>query len=128
MCSALGYLIEGYQHTSYLFMIRFNPSNIYALLYVAPSYGNCYICPNVGNWVGAILRILVFVSFIIVHYYLLPYFIIVRFFIIIFILVILSISSCLHLLIYYQSSMKRVFNIMLYPNTSWTGVACSVGW
>ena len=36
-------IIEGYLQTSYLFMMVFNPYNIYEILYSAPIYGNSSI-------------------------------------------------------------------------------------
>ena len=53
MCTELAHLIEGYQHTSYLllFVIGFNPFNIYALLHIALAYGNSYVCPQLGYWI-----------------------------------------------------------------------------
>ena len=42
-------------------MIEFNPSNIYVLFYVSPVYGDSYIFPDLVNWLGAFLSLLVFV-------------------------------------------------------------------
>ena len=56
------------------------------------------------------------------------YSIVVQFSISVFILVVLSICNCLRFLIYCQSLMKGVFNIMPRPKTSWTGVDCNVVW
>ena len=52
MCSAFESITEGLRHTSYLLTIEFNPSNIYALLYDIPDYGNSFIITNLGNRVG----------------------------------------------------------------------------
>ena len=43
-----------------LFVIRFNSSNIYALLYGSQAFGNSSVHPNLGNWVGDFVQILVF--------------------------------------------------------------------
>ena len=58
MFGEIAYLIEGYQSTIYflLFVIGFNPCNIYALFYGAPVYGNISISPELGNWVGDFVR------------------------------------------------------------------------
>ena len=47
--SALTPIIEGYHRNISLFMIEFNPYNIYALLYCALDHGNISISPNLGN-------------------------------------------------------------------------------
>ena len=62
MFGEIAYLIEGYQSTIYflLFVIGFNPCNIYALFYGAPVYGNISISPELGNWVGDFVRLLMF--------------------------------------------------------------------
>ena len=44
-------------------MIGFNPSNIYALLYGASTYGDSSIFTDLGNWIGAFVQILVFFNF-----------------------------------------------------------------
>ena len=36
----------------FLFIIWYNKSTIYALLYGSPAHGNSSICPNRGNKVG----------------------------------------------------------------------------
>ena len=53
-------LIEGFWSTIYLFMMAFNPYNIYVVLYGTLFYGNSSIFPNLGNSLGAFLPILVF--------------------------------------------------------------------
>ena len=109
-------------------MIGFNPSNIYALLYGAPTYGDSFIFPYLVNLAGAFVQILVFVHFFILPYFVLAYSLVMRIVICIFVLDILSICNCLSFLIDSQSEMNEVFNIMLCPNTSWLGVACKVVW
>ena len=108
-------------------MICFNPSNVYALLYAAPSYGNSSIYTNLGNMLGVFVQILTFFkisycTLVLSHviydcevcnfYFHFGYF--------------LSISYCLNLLLASHSEMKWVFNIMSHLNTRWMGVACNI--
>ena len=61
MRSELAYIIEGYWRTRYLFLfvIGFDPSNIHVLLYVSQEYGNSSIFPNLVNWIGYFVQILI---------------------------------------------------------------------
>ena len=43
--------------------------NFHLWLYGTSEYGNSYIIPNLDNRVGEFLRILIFVHFLIMHYY-----------------------------------------------------------
>ena len=81
ICIALASPIEGYQRTSYLFLfvIRFIPYNIYALLYSAPTHDYSSILPKRFNWLGEFVQLLISVLYIIAHYYCLMYSISVRF-------------------------------------------------
>ena len=65
MHNSISSLIECYQRTIYLllFVIGFNTSNIYALLYDAPTCGDSSICPYLGYWSRAFEWLLVFVYF-----------------------------------------------------------------
>ena len=59
-------------------MMGSNSSNIYEVLYGAQPYDNSSIFPNLGNWVGAFVSILVFVCFLIPYYYFIAYYINMR--------------------------------------------------
>ena len=48
---------------SLLFVIGFNPSNIYWLLCGAPMYGESSICPQLGYWIRYFIQLLVSVRF-----------------------------------------------------------------
>ena len=50
MRTSLTSLIEGYRCTIYFIIIcdRFNPYNIYALLYDSSAYDNNFSCPYLG--------------------------------------------------------------------------------
>ena len=57
-----------------LFVILFNPYNVYALLYCAPTYGGIYIFPHLVYWTRALYGYYYFVVFAyfntaLVHYY-----------------------------------------------------------
>ena len=43
-------------------------------MYSEPTYGNNYICPNIGNRLGEFVLILVFVDFLMVEYYFLEFY------------------------------------------------------
>ena len=58
-------LIEGHWRICILllFVIEFNPSNVYALLYGAPEYCEIYICPYLGYRIGAYVWLLILICF-----------------------------------------------------------------
>ena len=70
-----------------LFAIRFYPYNVYTLLYGATTYGDIYIFPYPGYWIGAYVRIFIFIWFFVIHLYFISYYICVTFDIFIFYLV-----------------------------------------
>ena len=41
----------------------FNPYNVDTILYGAPIYSDIYICPHLGYWIGAYIKLLTFVWF-----------------------------------------------------------------
>ena len=60
-------------------MIRFNTYTIDVLMYGAPMYGNSFVFPNLSNQVGGVVWVLIFVHFLIAHYYFLMHYITVKF-------------------------------------------------
>ena len=62
-----------------LFVIGFNPSNIYAILCSAPAYAGSSILPYMGYWIKAFIRLLILVRVFFMLYYFLKYFITVQF-------------------------------------------------
>ena len=48
-------------------MKGFNPYNFYVILYGTPTYGDVSVCAYMGYWLGAYVRILVFVFFLVTH-------------------------------------------------------------
>ena len=46
-----------------LFVIRFDPCHIYALLYCPPAYGNSPICSYLSYWITSFVWLLIFVHF-----------------------------------------------------------------
>ena len=66
MCIVVASLIEVHWRICILllFVIGFNPYNVYALLYVTQTYGEIYICTYLGYWVGALYGSTYFVVFI----------------------------------------------------------------
>ena len=65
MHNGIASFIEGCQRfwIWLLFVILFNPYNIYAPFYSAPSYGNISICPYPGSWIGNLVRHLICIFF-----------------------------------------------------------------
>ena len=59
----LASLIEGYWciWILLLFVIGFNPSNVYLIFYGTMTYGDISICSYLGYWIGAYVRFLLFV-------------------------------------------------------------------
>ena len=68
--------------------IGFNPPHIYVILYGALTYGNSSIFSNLGNGVGTLVHIVIFVRFCIPYWYFLTHSITVRFFSFVLVLVI----------------------------------------
>ena len=66
MVGGLASLIEGHWliFILILFVIGFNPYNVYALLYGTPTYGEIYIFTHLGYWIGALYGSTYFVVFI----------------------------------------------------------------
>ena len=77
---ALASLIEGHWRIFILllFMIEFNPSNIYALFYGALTYSDIPIFPQLGYCIRAYIGIHIFIRFFIAHVYVIQYYIYVR--------------------------------------------------
>ena len=101
-----------------LFVIGFNPSNVYALLYGGPTYCDVSISPYLGYWVIAYVQLLMLISFLLRTNTLsrIPYMCGLRFLFSIWLF--LSIIFCLRSLISSQSAMNGVFNIMSRPRTT----------
>ena len=54
-------------------MKEFNPCYVYDILYGGLMYGDIHIFPHMGYWIGAYIRLLIFVLFIVMHYYFILY-------------------------------------------------------
>ena len=65
----LASLIEGHWSTEIilLFVVRFNPSFFYALLYVDPRYGDIFIITYLGYQIKAYVQLLINICFLIKH-------------------------------------------------------------
>ena len=111
-----------------LFVIGFNPFNVYALLYGAPAYCNFSISPYLGYRIRGFVRLLILICiFLRIHNFSpIIYMCGLRFLFSIWLF--LSIIIWSSILIAYQSAMNGVFKIMSRPKTIWTGVAYSVIW
>ena len=77
----LASLIEGHCRTYILllFVIGFNPSNIYVLLYSAPTYGDISTCRYLGYWIRACVRLLILIRFFVACQYFILYYIVLGF-------------------------------------------------
>ena len=80
MSIALASLIEGNWRIFILllFVIGFNPYNIYTIFYYAPMHGDISICTYLGYWVGAYVWPLICVFLFVTHQYFIPYSIFLR--------------------------------------------------
>ena len=58
-----------------LFVIGFNTSNVYAILYGALTYGDISICPYLGNQIKSYIRLLILICFFIAHQLFISYYI-----------------------------------------------------
>ena len=94
-------LIEGYWRIFILllFMIEFNPSDIYALFYVALKYSDTPIFPHLGYCIRSYTRLHIFIRFLNVLKYVIQYYINVRLEIYIFNLYSTSFCVCSSLLL-----------------------------
>ena len=72
MPGALASLIESHWRIYILliFLIRFNISIIYAILYGYPTYGDNYIFPYLDYWIGDYVQLLMYIFFIYFYFYL----------------------------------------------------------
>ena len=69
-------------------MIGFNSYNMYTIFQGAPAYGESSIFSDLGNHVGAFLKIPICVRFFIAHSYFLMYYIVMRFVVFVFVVLI----------------------------------------
>ena len=126
---AFAYLIGGHclNYISFLFVIYFNPSNLFALLYSALTYVEISICPYLGYRIRAYVHLLIRIQFFLCTNTL-PHILYLWGLQKHFWLVILVFFSFLPSLIAFQSDINRVFNIMSHLKTSCPEVVCSVVW
>ena len=69
MSVALVSLFEGHWRTYILLLlfIGFNPSNVYALLYGAPEYGDISIITYLGYWIRDYVRLLIIILYFVTN-------------------------------------------------------------